>query len=313
MGGNIRVESVAGEGSSFIFNIITEPAPLPVDIDYLPPLPDQLRGGTVLCIEDNRVTQARLRSLLERWGVTCAIAPDVAGAATLASTLASPPVLLVVDYAAAEDPAQPGLLASLSCPQLLMVPFGKSIPTSVVAGRPFASVTKPLKDSAFMHAVSTLFSEIPEEEAAVVPADAHVLARDFPIRVLLAEDNPVNQKVALGYLERMGYRADLVVNGGEAVAALETRPYDLVLMDLQMPEMDGLEASRQIRRRLPRERQPKIIALTANAMEGDRELCVAAGMDDYISKPVKLNEMAAAIRRQFAGAAKAGKRAQIAG
>jgi PAS domain S-box-containing protein len=313
MGGNIRVESVAGQGSSFIFNILTEPAPLPVDIDYLPPLPEPLRGGTVLCIEDNRVAQVRLRGLLERWGVACAIASNVTEAGALAASLASRPVLLVVDYTAAEDPAQAGLLSALDCPQLLMVPFGKSLPTSVVAGRAFASVTKPLKDAAFMHAVSTLFSEIPEEEATVVPADAHVLARDFPLRVLLAEDNPVNQKVALGYLERMGYRADLVANGNEAVAALESRPYDLVLMDLQMPEMDGLEASRQIRRRLPRERQPRIIALTANAMEGDRELCVAAGMDDYISKPVKLNEMAAAIRRQFADTAKSGKRAQIAG
>jgi CheY-like chemotaxis protein len=163
-----------------------------------------------------------------------------------------------------------------------------------------------------MHAIATLFSAIPEEEVAVISSDAHVLAQEIPIRVLLAEDNPVNQKVALGYLERMGYRADLVSNGLQAVATLESRPYDLVLMDLQMPDMDGLEASRQIRRRLPAERQPKIIALTANAMEGDRELCIAAGMDDYISKPVKLNEMAAAIRRQFAKTAKAEKKNLIA-
>src|SRR5207247_10465502 len=86
----------------------------------------------------------------------------------------------------------------------------------------------------------------------------------------------------------------------EAITTLQRRHYDLVLMDLQMPEMDGLEASRQIRARLPAHRQPKIIALTANAMQGDRELCLAAGMDDYISKPVKMHEIAAAIRRHFA-------------
>lgn len=126
-----------------------------------------------------------------------------------------------------------------------------------------------------------------------------MLAEEFPLDVLLAEDNPVNQKVARRFLERMGYRADAVGNGLEAVTALENRRYDLVLMDLQMPEMDGLEASRQIRRRLPPGRQPKIIALTANAMQGDREICLAAGMDDYISKPVKMQEIAAAIRRQF--------------
>jgi len=312
MGGNIRVESVVGKGSAFIFNILTEPAPLPVDIDYLPPLPEQLRGGTVLCVEDHHVTQTRLRGLLEKWGVTVAIAPDMEAASALAATLAPPPVLLVVDHGATEDAAQAGLLDALSCPRLEMVPFGKNLPMSAPVGRAFATVTKPLKDSAFMHAVTTLFSVILEEEATIIPSDTHVLAQELPLAVLLAEDNPVNQKVALGYLERMGYRADLVGNGLEAVAALEKRAYDLVLMDLQMPDMDGLEASRQVRRRLPAERQPKIIALTANAMEGDRELCIAAGMDDYISKPVKLNEMAAAIRRQFAKSAKASKKNQIA-
>jgi CheY-like chemotaxis protein len=110
----------------------------------------------------------------------------------------------------------------------------------------------------------------------------------------------VNQKVALRFLDRMGYRADAVANGLEAVTTLENRRYDLVLMDVQMPEMDGYEATRQIRARLPAGRQPKIIALTANAMQGDRELAFAAGMDDYISKPVKMHEIADAIRRHFA-------------
>ena len=109
----------------------------------------------------------------------------------------------------------------------------------------------------------------------------------------------MNQKVALRFLERMGYNADAVGNGLEAVNAFQHRDYDLVLMDLQMPEMDGLEASRRIRRTLPADRQPKIIALTANAMQGDREICLDAGMDDYISKPVKMHEIVAAIRRQF--------------
>ena len=117
--------------------------------------------------------------------------------------------------------------------------------------------------------------------------------------MLLAEDNAVNQKVALRFLERLGYHADAVANGLEVVTALKRRRYDLVLMDLQMPEMDGLEASRRVRATIPADHQPKIIALTANAMQGDRELCLAAGMDDYISKPVKMHEIAAAIRRQF--------------
>ncbi|MEY2881600.1 MAG: hypothetical protein RLZZ15_3980, partial [Verrucomicrobiota bacterium] len=101
------------------------------------------------------------------------------------------------------------------------------------------------------------------------------------------------------FLDRLGYRATAVANGVEAVAAVKANAYDLVLMDLQMPEMDGLEASRRIRAEIPPERQPRIFALTANAMQGDRELCLAAGMDDYISKPVKMHEISAAIRRQF--------------
>ena len=308
MGGNIRVESVAGSGSAFIFNILTEAAPLPVDIDYLPPVPEPLRGATVLCIEDHPVTQARLRAIFEKWGVNCALAEDAEAAATLSATLTPVPALVVVDHGVIENPILSEALAKVTCPLLVMVPFGQNLPSLASESRSFATVTKPLKDAAFMHAVTTLFSVIPEEqEATVIRPDSHVLAQEFPLRVLLAEDNPVNQKVALGYLERMGYHADLVGNGTQAVSILETRTYDLILMDLQMPEMDGLEASRQIRRRFPADRQPKIIALTANAMEGDRELCLAAGMDDYISKPVKLHEIAAAIRGLFGTAAKAVK------
>ena len=128
-----------------------------------------------------------------------------------------------------------------------------------------------------------------------------MLAHEIPLDILLVEDNAVNQKVARRFLERLGYRADAVANGLEAVNTLETRRYDLILMDLQMPEMDGFEASRQIRKRLPLDQQPRIVALTANALHGDRELCLAAGMNDYIAKPVKLHEIADAIRRQFSG------------
>ncbi len=127
------------------------------------------------------------------------------------------------------------------------------------------------------------------------------LASRIPLRILLAEDNVVNQKLALKILERMGYRADVAGNGLEVVESLIRQNYDLVFMDIQMPEMDGLEATRTIRRDLPADRQPHIIAMTANAMQGDREMCLAAGMNDYVSKPIKVAELQRALAQVKTG------------
>jgi CheY-like chemotaxis protein/HPt (histidine-containing phosphotransfer) domain-containing protein len=124
--------------------------------------------------------------------------------------------------------------------------------------------------------------------------DAEMAVR-HPLRILLAEDNMVNQKVALRMLERMGYRADVAANGFEVIEALERQQYDVVLMDVQMPEMDGLEATRHIRRDRPAHDQPYIIALTAHALSGDRERLLAQGMDDYISKPVRAEQLVRAL------------------
>jgi PAS domain S-box-containing protein len=126
--------------------------------------------------------------------------------------------------------------------------------------------------------------------------DAPPLAARLPLRILLAEDNLVNQKVALRMLSRLGYAADLASNGREALAAVQRTPYDVVLMDMQMPEMDGLEATRRIRDAHDVE-QPRIIAMTANAMQGDREACLDAGMDDYLAKPVRIDDLSAALER----------------
>src|SRR6185503_13554935 len=112
---------------------------------------------------------------------------------------------------------------------------------------------------------------------------------------LLAEDNVVNQKLAMRLLQQMGYRADLASNGIEAIECVERQTYDVVLMDVQMPEMDGLEASRRITARLPAATRPRIVAMTANAMQGDREMCMAAGMDDYVTKPIRVDALVAAL------------------
>ncbi|MGH2678060.1 MAG: response regulator, partial [Actinomycetota bacterium] len=121
------------------------------------------------------------------------------------------------------------------------------------------------------------------------------------LRVLLAEDNAVNQQVALLLLGKLGYRADVAADGREVVEALERQPYDVVLMDVQMPEMDGLEATRRIHEGWG-DRRPRIIAVTANATREDREACLAAGMDDYVSKPIQPEELAAALSRSIGGA-----------
>ena len=125
------------------------------------------------------------------------------------------------------------------------------------------------------------------------------MGQRYPLRILVAEDNAVNQKVALRLLERMGYRADVAANGLEVLAALQRQSYDVVLMDVQMPEMDGVKATQKIRHRdhLDRDKQPYIIAMTAHALKGDRERYLAAGMDDYISKPVQVEELVTALQR----------------
>jgi len=117
------------------------------------------------------------------------------------------------------------------------------------------------------------------------------------LRILLAEDNLSNRKVILEMLKRLGYRADAAADGFEVLQALQRQQYDLILMDVRMPELSGLEAAKQIRKLWPASQQPKIIAITAYALEGDREKCLAAGMDDYISKPVKIEDLDGALRK----------------
>jgi CheY-like chemotaxis protein len=163
-----------------------------------------------------------------------------------------------------------------------------------------AYLMKPLKPSQLFDALSGIFAR-----EAPAPSESLAIAVEQPdlpnLRVLLAEDNAVNQKLAVRLLERMGVVPAVVGNGLEAVAAAESGDFDLILMDVQMPEMDGLDATRQICARMPRERRPQIVAMTANAMQGDRELCLQAGMDDYLSKPIRVEELQRVITQRRAG------------
>jgi CheY-like chemotaxis protein/HPt (histidine-containing phosphotransfer) domain-containing protein len=179
---------------------------------------------------------------------------------------------------------------------VLLSSVGHSV-TSELAAAGFATVlSKPLKLS---HLHDRLLEIVGTTRESTVSASEpkSVEASVARLRILLAEDNEINQKVAIRLLERLGHRADIASDGREAIARLEHASYDVVLMDVQMPEMNGLEASRAICARWPVGRRPRIIAMTAEAMPGDREQCLAAGMDDYIAKPVTLDQLREALAK----------------
>jgi CheY-like chemotaxis protein len=161
-----------------------------------------------------------------------------------------------------------------------------------------ARLAKPLRQSQLFDTLVTLLVHDAAPRHVAAPAKSRIdaeMASRHALRILLAEDNVVNQRVALRLLQQMGYRADLASNGLEAIECVARQTYDVVLMDVQMPEMDGLEASRRITARWPAGQRPRIVAMTANAMQGDREMCLAAGMDDYLSKPIRLDALVGAL------------------
>jgi CheY-like chemotaxis protein len=159
-------------------------------------------------------------------------------------------------------------------------------------------LAKPLRQSTLFDTVMNLVAaegahkvEAPKAKPGMDPG----MAARHPLRILLAEDNVVNQKLAMRLLQQMGYRADLASNGIEAIECVQRQTYDVVLMDVQMPEMDGLEASRRITANYQPGERPRIVAMTANAMQGDREECLAAGMDDYVTKPIRVDALVEAL------------------
>jgi CheY-like chemotaxis protein len=178
-------------------------------------------------------------------------------------------------------------------PLVMLTSLGRRAETDAA---PFAAhLTKPIRPSQLYDALMGVFGGRPTEGTAVPAASPSDRAGPrSPLRILVAEDNAVNQQLTLLLLQKLGYRGDVAADGREVLEALERQPYDVVLMDVHMPEMDGLEATRRILQRWPGER-PRIVAMTANALEGDREACLAAGMDDYLSKPVREDELATAL------------------
>lgn len=277
MGGRIWAESTPGKGSKFYFMIEAESADAGSAICYRP----DLAGKKVLAIG----TSSRIVSDLARsWSML----PEAAEHSMHGDVLDLERYdVLVVD---AED-EELKEIASRARKQRGLPLIALISSDDDLKGLEFsAAVGKPVKASSLYNAFISIFCRRARTHAArAQEVIDSTMGERHPLKILVVEDNLVNQKVAVRMLERMGYRADIASNGLEVLQALERQHYDLVLMDIQMPEMDGLEATRRIRGQA--HYQPYIIAMTAHALEGDRERCLQAGMDDYIAKPVKIEEL----------------------
>jgi len=302
MGGDLTVESAAGRGSTFRFNIVVEALPSRPR-PYFGGIPAGLAGKRALVVEHNATGRRILSSVLANWGLV-PLALD-SGTEALDRLRAGAAFDVAIF-----DLQMPDLDGRILARAVRTLPNGAKLPILLLSSlghREFgadeglfvAHLHKPAKPTQIFDILATLFSggDNTEVAAVLVPPAMPAAAPARPERILLAEDNAVNQKVALHMLARLGYRADVAANGLEVLDAIRRQRYDLVLMDLQMPEMDGLEAARRIRTDFASGPRPWIIALTANAMQGDRELCLAAGMDDYISKPIKQADLAGALER----------------
>ncbi len=304
MGGRMWVESETGRGSKFHFTILASPAPSQARV-FLRATHRQLSGRRVLVVDDNATNRRILSLQTESWGMTPITADSGSEALQLLSHT-QPPDLAILDM---QMPEMDGLELAEEIrrryerfPMVMLTSLGQR-PLELSDDLFAAFLNKPIKPSQLYDALINIFDtrngltgKTSESKQQFTP-----IGDRLPLRILLAEDNAINQKVALRILQRLGYRADAVANGLEAIEALLRRSYDVVLMDVQMPEMDGLEAARRITDRWPPEARPRIVAMTANAMQGDREQCLAAGMDDYISKPVRVEELIAALERCGAG------------
>ncbi|HRJ44805.1 MAG TPA: response regulator, partial [Caldilineaceae bacterium] len=305
MGGEMWVESTLGSGSTFQFTLPAKAAASEKRI-YGQGDPGLLLQKRVLIVDDNQTNREILIRQTHAWGMFSTSVDSGQAALELLSE-DSRFDLVILDM---QMPEMDGLVLAerlrarptlAAMPLLMLTSLGHQEVRHRQAELGLADVmTKPVKRTQLFEAITGIFAQgrsIRQTiEQSSVFRNGMQEAIDPALRILLAEDNAVNQKVALRTLERLGLRADAVSNGLEVLASLRRQVYDVVLMDVQMPEMDGLEATMQLRRELPPNRQPHIIAMTANAMQGDRERCLQAGMDAYLSKPFKVEEVVAALQ-----------------
>ena len=311
MGGRMWVKSQVGSGSTFFFTVVAQALPNPSMRDRSG-IQAQFAGKRLLIVADS----ATQRHLLASYGESWAMLPHSTASAREALQWLTQGTVFDAALLDLQLPEMDGITLATA---IRKQPHGQQLPlvllTAVsrqdgnldsVNGLFAALLPKPIRQSQLYNVLNQLLMPPPSrpptppqgEQTSLLPT-MPLLADQLPLRILLAEDNLVNQKVALHMLKRLGYRADVAGNGLEVLAALQRQPYDLVLMDVQMPEMDGLSAAHAICQQWSAPDRPRIVAMTANAMEGDREECLEAGMDGYISKPIRLEALAQAIKAAF--------------
>ena len=313
MNGHIGVESREGEGSTFWFTIQLQPHAQDTESTDPSTHIDLLRGHSALAFCDSELTEQVLQHHATAWGIRLTISKDHADAGSIVSdnALSANPAQWVIIALRLSEYAGMECLRSIA-KHLKAIPETKPKPslillTSLEHRIDLGSAQKhclqgiltlPIRRNALREILLAPFQQPSPKEKPKIRRTSrkHADGKTHEIRILVAEDNRVNQRVIELQLKKAGFRAELVANGREAIAALENGPYDIVFMDCQMPVMDGYEATRAIRKN-PQIEDIHIIAMTANTMEGDREKCLDAGMDDYLPKPTRETELLAALER----------------
>lgn len=302
MGGEMWAESTPDEGSTFHFSVIVDAKPQLVRHNWQATQPE-LQGRRLLVVDDSETNRRVVTGLAEAWGMKVReAATPKAALAALAQDASCDVAVLDMQMPEMDGEQLAAAIHALpACAQLPLV-----LLTSIgrrARGNDFAhSLWKPVKADALFSAISACVQPDTVTRRGVTPAPAYdaTLGVRCPLQVLVAEDNAVNQKVVNLLLQRCGYRTTTVANGIEVIAAMDLKDYDVILMDVEMPELDGCEATRRIRATRNNAKRPWIVALTASAMQDDRNRATAAGMNDFLSKPLRPDALTDAMTRAYA-------------